>query len=81
VQALLGWLRENPEELTPIELAAVFHHRFVQIHPFTDGNERMSRLLMNAVLLRHGYPLRALAGCIWSNINSVSKFFSKSHCI
>ena len=56
VRALLGWLRENPEELTPIELAAVFHHRFVQIHPFTDGNGRMARLLMNAVLLRHGYP-------------------------
>jgi len=53
---LLGWLEENPEELTPIELAAIFHHRFVQIHPFAEGNGRTARLLMNAVLMRHGYP-------------------------
>jgi Fic family protein len=53
---LLTWLKENPDEYTPMELAAVFHHRFVQIHPFTEGNGRTARLLMNAVLLRFGYP-------------------------
>ena len=56
---LLGWLEENPEELTPIELAAVFHHRFVSIHPFAEGNGRTARLLMNAALMRHGYPFIA----------------------
>ena len=56
---LLGWLEENPEELTPIELAAVFHHRFVSIHPFAEGNGRTARLLMNAVLMRHGYSFIA----------------------
>jgi excisionase family DNA binding protein len=53
---LLKWLRDNPEELTPIELAAMFHHRFVQIHPFAEGNGRVARLLMNAILMKHGYP-------------------------
>jgi Fic family protein len=53
---LLAWLKENPDELTPIELAAVFHHRFVQIHPFTEGNGRTARLLLNAVLMKFGYP-------------------------
>lgn len=53
---LLEWLRENPDELRAIELAAVFHHRFVCIHPFVDGNGRVGRLLMNAILLRTGYP-------------------------
>ncbi len=53
---LLTWLKLNPEEYSPIELAAVFHHRFVQVHPFTEGNGRTARLLMNAILLRFGYP-------------------------
>ncbi len=57
---LLEWLRENPNELRPIELAAVFHHRFVQIHPFTEGNGRTARLLMNAVLMKNGYPFIAI---------------------
>jgi Fic family protein len=33
------------------------HLKFVRIHPFTDGNGRMARLLMNLVLLKKGYPL------------------------
>jgi len=53
---LLKWLRANPDEHTPIELATVFHHRFVQIHPFTEGNGRTARLLMNAILMQNGYP-------------------------
>lgn len=57
---LLGWLKENPDEHRPIELAAVFHHRFVQVHPFTEGNGRTARLLMNAVLMKNGYPFIAI---------------------
>lgn len=57
---LLEWLRENPDELRPIELAAVFHNRFVRIHPFTEGNGRTARLLMNAVLMKNGYPFIAI---------------------
>jgi Fic family protein len=56
INELLKWLRENPDELTPIELAAVFHHRLVQIHPFSEGNGRTARLLMNAMLMKDGYP-------------------------
>lgn len=40
----------------PVEFAAEAHLRLVTIHPFTDGNGRTARLLMNLVLLRHGYP-------------------------
>lgn len=40
----------------PIVLAAAFHYEFVRIHPFEDGNGRMSRLLMNFILMRFGYP-------------------------
>jgi len=57
MKELLEWLDENPQELRPIEIAAVFHYKLVSIHPFDDGNGRIGRLLMNLLLIRHGYPL------------------------
>ena len=53
---LVEWLHKNPEELRPIEVAAVFHYRLVAIHPFDDGNGRIARMLMNLMLIKHGYP-------------------------
>ena len=43
--------------MQPVERAALAHLRLVTIHPFADGNGRISRLLMNVVLERGGYPL------------------------
>ncbi len=40
----------------PVEVAAILHHRFVEIHPFIDGNGRVSRLLTNLYLIAEGYP-------------------------
>ena len=48
---------EKQGELNPIELATLFHYRFIRIHPFEDGNGRVARLLVNYILLRHGYPM------------------------
>lgn len=55
---LMAWLHEEQEkqELPPLIIAAIFHYRFVAIHPFDDGNGRMSRLLMNLLLMQAGYP-------------------------
>ncbi|MEO1630224.1 MAG: Fic family protein [Bacteroidota bacterium] len=57
---LIDWLRDEQAHvedgtLHPVVYAAAFHHRFVAIHPFPDGNGRMARLLMNLVLMRAGY--------------------------
>jgi len=38
-------------------LSALTHLKFVTIHPFGDGNGRISRLVMNYVLNRLGYPM------------------------
>lgn len=51
------WYDRAKTSLHPVELAAAVHLRFVTVHPFTDGNGRVSRLLMNFVLKKHGYPL------------------------
>jgi Fic family protein len=40
----------------PVEVAALFHHGFVKIHPFIDGNGRVTRLLTNLYLIAQGYP-------------------------
>lgn len=50
-----SWL-ENETKMHAVELAAEAHYRFVTIHPFTDGNGRTARLLMNMILMMKGYP-------------------------
>ncbi|HBC86466.1 MAG TPA: cell filamentation protein Fic [Lentisphaeria bacterium] len=44
------------EKNHPIIAAADLHTEFLNIHPFVDGNGRVSRLLMNMVLVKYGYP-------------------------
>lgn len=52
-----GWYDKVKKKLHPIELAALVHLKFVSIHPFSDGNGRICRLIMNFVLHRYGYPM------------------------
>jgi Fic family protein len=51
------WYNENKTKLHPLILASLVHLKFVSIHPFADGNGRISRLLMNYVLHKSGYPM------------------------
>jgi fido (protein-threonine AMPylation protein) len=51
VEKLLGWLSAASDQ-DPIMLAAWFHHRFTQIHPYQDGNGRVARALTTLILLR-----------------------------
>ncbi len=55
---LIEWYRTEQEkkELHPLQLAALFHYKFVRIHPFDDGNGRTARILMNFILMQHGLP-------------------------
>ena len=46
----------DPSRAAFPEALAALHCRFEQIHPFLDGNGRTGRLLLNLVLVRHGYP-------------------------
>lgn len=56
---LVDWYNSAVEEqkLSALELASLFHYRYIRIHPFEDGNGRIARLLVNFILLRAGYPM------------------------
>lgn len=56
MENLFYWYNENKDILHPVELASLFHFKFVYIHPFIDGNGRTARLLMNFILMQHGFP-------------------------
>lgn len=53
---LIDFINTNPLNLNDIELATIFHHKLVWIHPFFDGNGRTVRLSMNLLLMRCGFP-------------------------
>jgi len=57
--SLVDWYNLEADKgiLTPVELAALLHYRYIRIHPFEDGNGRIARLLVNFVLHRYGYPM------------------------
>jgi len=62
VPSLMGefveWLRNpKPELLSPILYSGIAHYRFVEIHPFEDGNGRTSRILTKLMLMKGGYDI------------------------
>lgn len=56
---LVDWYNHEEQRgvLSPVELAALFHYRYIRIHPFEDGNGRIARLMVNYILSRHGWPM------------------------
>lgn len=59
INELLMWLKKaNEDGLHPVLKAGIFHTQFVHIHPFTDGNGRVTRLLTNLILYLSGWDFR-----------------------
>lgn len=54
---LFAWYKNSKDSEHPFVRAMIFHNRFEHIHPFTDGNGRTGRLILNWMLLREGYGL------------------------
>lgn len=57
IREFFSWYNKNRSKMHPVHLAALVHFRFVSIHPFGDGNGRITRLFMNYVLHKNGYPM------------------------
>ncbi len=51
------WYKRNKDSMHPVKLAASAHQKFVTVHPFGDGNGRISRIIMNFILKKFGYPM------------------------
>ena len=61
VKQLLEWLKKSRKEnIHPVIRAALLHLEFVSIHPFTDGNGRVARLLTQLQLYRDGWDFRKI---------------------
>lgn len=54
MRSLINWYNAE-NQVHPLIKCAAFVYEFVSIHPFQDGNGRMSRLLTNLLLLKNGY--------------------------
>ena len=72
MEKLVHWSRKavDEESMHPLLIAAVFTVQFLAIHPFQDGNGRLSRILTTLMLLRAGYayvPYASLDSVIEEN--------------
>ncbi len=54
MRKLIEWYNSETE-IHPLVKSAIFSYEFVSIHPFQDGNGRLSRLLTTLLLLKNGY--------------------------
>lgn len=61
VEDLLAWIKASKKSnVHPIIRAGILHLQFVTIHPFTDGNGRVARLLTQLQLYRDGWDFRKI---------------------
>jgi len=56
MKEFVDFYKKNKNKYHPLELAAIISMNFVSIHPFVDGNGRVSRLIMNFTLKKYNYP-------------------------
>lgn len=56
IDEMFQWMNRNSHKYSPLVMASILHHWMTWIHPFSDGNGRVSRLFLNFFLLQKGYP-------------------------
>lgn len=56
IDEMFKWMNRNMHKYSPIVMCAIIHHWLVWIHPFSDGNGRVTRLFTNFFLLQKGFP-------------------------
>ena len=59
MREFIYWVNKTDKsEMHPIIKAGIIHHEMVRIHPFIDGNGRVSRVVATLILLLGGYDIR-----------------------
>ena len=56
LKELVEWYYKNKSRYPALVLGAVAHNQFENIHPFSDGNGRVGRILLNNILIKHKLP-------------------------
>lgn len=79
MKELTDELNDKRNTLHPVILAAYAHRRLVDIHPFTDGNGRCARLLMNMILVNKGYQIVTIPPILRNDYISALKAAQKEH--
>lgn len=62
MEDIFVWYNENKDTLHPVLLASNMHEKIVTVHPWIDGNGRTCRLIMNLILMQHGFPIARISG-------------------
>ncbi|MBI2148816.1 Fic family protein [Candidatus Woesearchaeota archaeon] len=75
IEEFFIWYKKNKDKIHSVELAALVHLKFVTIHPFSDGNGRISRIMMNFILNKNNYPMFNI---IYENRNSYYNALERS---
>lgn len=57
IRKIFQWYYFERKKLHPIELGAILHNKLVRLHPFSDGNGRTSRVVMNWILMKNKFPI------------------------
>jgi Fic family protein len=71
---LLQYYKDNKKTMYPLQLAYDVHLRYENIHPFLDANGRTGRLIMNKILMDHGYfPMIIYAKNSRAYYNAIAK--------
>ncbi|MDR1942709.1 MAG: Fic family protein [Endomicrobium sp.] len=77
MKEFISSMPELKESLHPVHYAAKFHERIATIHPFSDGNGRTARLVMNLALLQAGYPIAIVPPILRSDYISSIRLANK----
>ncbi len=82
MKSLLNWYNKKKKNMHPLALAIFFHHKFENIHPFSDGNGRTGRILMNLILFKKNFPqmiiLQTLRKEYLKSMNKADKALKKN---
>ncbi|MCX6667325.1 MAG: Fic family protein, partial [Euryarchaeota archaeon] len=57
IRKIFQWYYSAKKKLHPVELGTILHNRLVRLHPFSDGNGRTSRVIMNWILIKNKFPM------------------------
>lgn len=57
MRKIFQWYYSAKKSLHPVELGAILHNKIVRVHPFSDGNGRASRVVMNWILMKNKFPM------------------------